>query len=149
MLSGSKFYDLKINFLIQINLKLFGQQYFFTLALTFSVLAQSAGKVKICEKGRPSTLLIWRKSTTQNIFDHRTNSYSIVTRRHFPNCKIYHLSDHIKKIIEDIGKLMLFSKFRQFLIFFELFLIQKIWEISFLSNNLSSNFPNIWIYIHC
>jgi hypothetical protein len=33
--------------------------------------------------------LILRKSTSQIIFDHYTNRYSIVTRWHFQNCKIY------------------------------------------------------------
>ena len=39
--------------------------------------------------------LILRKRTSQIIFYHYTNGYCIVTRWHFPNCKIYLLSDGI------------------------------------------------------
>jgi hypothetical protein len=61
-------------------------------------------KLKAYEKNRKCLFvdlsLILRKSTSQIIFDHYTNRYSIVTRWHFPNCKIYLLPDGISNWVQ-------------------------------------------------
>jgi hypothetical protein len=67
--------------------------------LIWHFLGEIYWKLTVHEKNRKCWFvdlsLILRKSTSQIIFDHYTNRYSIVTRWHFPNCKIYLLPDGI------------------------------------------------------
>jgi hypothetical protein len=56
-------------------------------------------KLRAHEKNRKCWFVdlsfIFRKNVSQNIFDHYTDRYSIVTRGHLPNCKNYLLPDGI------------------------------------------------------